>query len=59
MKKCCESFVMSLEPNHPKNGKFSETHVCPTCKTRLRVSFECNALLGGNWACAAISAEEI
>jgi len=57
MKECCDKFVMSLLPRKPKNGKFIEQHICPHCKVKLNVIFECQQVLGGEWACGAVGVQ--
>lgn len=57
LNECCDQWVLSLEPTTPRSGRFTEDRVCPTCKTRLKVLFECQPLMGGDLTCAAVGAE--
>lgn len=40
-KDCCKNWYQSQLPKHPKEGRFQETHSCPTCETPLDIIFYC------------------
>jgi len=58
-KKCCEEWLDNLEPKKLKNGKFKETHTCPTCGQKFDVEFESASLLAGSSTCSVVGADKV
>ena len=39
---CCNRWFRTQRPKGPQQGRFTETHTCPTCGTPLDLAFECS-----------------
>lgn len=40
-KSCCRDWFRTQQPKNPQEGRFQETHHCPSCGTPLDIIFEC------------------
>lgn len=61
LSKCCDSYVLrDAVAKSPKEGRFYETHTCPTCKRKMKILFEGNRTMGDDEIhCSALSAEYV
>ena len=61
LKTCCDDYVLGAAPKNPptKGHRFNETHTCPKCKKRIRITFERVELLGAPDEFAPIAAEYV
>lgn len=54
---CCDKWLMELDAKNPREGRFTEPHKCPSCKTAHRVIFEYGAPVGGDLMGGAVGVE--
>lgn len=58
LKSCCNKWALGeAEPKYPRAGVFSEVQACPTCKTRLRLTFQEAPILGDEASYSILGAE--
>lgn len=57
--KCCDKYVQKSSPKKQGKGKFSEIHECPTCKKKLKITFEEISTLGNPTDYQAVGADYV
>jgi hypothetical protein len=55
---CCNEWTLGqATPKRSRSGTFTEVQACPTCQTKLRLTFQEAPLLGGDASWEVVAAE--